>query len=308
VYREIVAKYFEKEFIFSMATEKPAEHDKVFDYSSEGVRQPRQGGNGIVYYAVRNSDAKPVALKFIPHKNVSTYKDITSGVEIPQEIYWLQKVSQIPGCVKMVEHMKKSDGYIIVMERPELHLDLQQYTFIFQDGIQEVEARVLFRQCVDTLDRLYTAGIVHNDIKPDNLLLDLKTKEVTIIDFGSATGVEEDSLTEFQCTPKFTSPELILTNKWDGIACTVWCLGITLFFIVQKRFPFQSRAEILAGKLHFRSDVSNTLRDLIGDMLNQDPDKRPDFEAIRSHPWMQVTEEEKTLRRCEEVKSCCQQG
>lgn len=77
-------------------------------------------------------------------------------------------------------------SFIIVMERPEHVQDL--FDYITEKGaVNEETSKGFFRQIVETLVLVHRAGVVHRDIKDENILVDLKTGELKIIDFGSGT-------------------------------------------------------------------------------------------------------------------------
>lgn len=106
------------------------------------------------------------------------------------EIILLKKVSHIHGCIRMLDwyEVKKNSAhsFVIVMERPEHVQDL--FDYITEKGaVSEDTSRVFFRQIVDTLVNVHGSGVVHRDIKDENILVDLKTGELKIIDFGSGT-------------------------------------------------------------------------------------------------------------------------
>jgi serine/threonine protein kinase len=88
---------------------------------------------------------------------------------------------------------------VIVMERPANSQDL--FDYITQQGsLEEDEARSFFRQIVETLVAMHAEGVVHRDIKDENVLVDLQTGRVRLIDFGSATELKDTDYEDFDGT------------------------------------------------------------------------------------------------------------
>ena len=274
-----------------MAPQNERVHDKRKDYLMEGKIE--QGGNACVYAATRRIDGKPVAVKFIPNANLAGFTTPPPGILIPKEVSWLQRVAGIHGCIRMLDHFSLEKGHIIVMERPQSHVDLQEYVRRKpKNTVPEGEARMLFQQALLTLTELFHAGILHNDVKANNMLLDLDTYQVKIIDFGCATAVKAEGYTCFQSAEAYKPPEYILKKSYNALPYTVWSLGITLFFLTNGYHPFQSNQMILEGKLHFKDGVSADLKNLIESMLKINPSKRTDLPGIIFHPWMLQSLEE----------------
>ena len=76
----------------------------------------------------------------------------------------------------MVDYYERRDSFIYVMEKPSPCKDL--FDFITEKGqLEEQLARNFFRQVVETVIACHSRGIVHRDIKDDNLLVDQRTLE-----------------------------------------------------------------------------------------------------------------------------------
>lgn len=84
----------------------------------------------------------------------------------------------------MFEWYEMKNYFVIVMEKPEHVQDL--FDFITEKGaLDEETSRKFLRQIVETLIAIHKNGVVHRDIKDENILIDLKTGELKLIDFGS---------------------------------------------------------------------------------------------------------------------------
>ena len=116
---------------------------------------------------------------------------------MPIEISLMQRASHLGGVVRLIDYFERPDSYIVVMERPDNSKDL--FDYITESGaIAEPQARHMFRQIVETTVELHAAGVVHRDIKDENVLVNLESHQVRLIDFGSGTFLHDDVYTDFE--------------------------------------------------------------------------------------------------------------
>ena len=154
-----------------------------------------KGGFGVVYTGQRIRDGLAVAIKEVPCSRVLEWS-VLGGRSVPLELRLLYSAQTVPGVVRLIDYYDKGSTFLYVMEYSAHSRDL--FDFISQRGpLAETVARQLFRQVLDTVLLCYQRGIVHRDIKDENLIIDTNTGELKLIDFGSGAFRREEPFTDF---------------------------------------------------------------------------------------------------------------
>ncbi len=150
------------------------------------------------------------------------------------------------------------------------------------------DAARVARQVADALSYAHAEGVVHRDVKPDNILLD-KRGHVMVTDFGIAKAAQAATAAQLTTegmiigTPQYMSPEQATGDAVDGRS-DVYSLGIVLYQMLSGAPPFDgdSSAKIIAQQItavpadirRVRADVNPGLVTVLGRMLHKDPAQR----------------------------------
>merc|ERR1711990_720709 len=244
-----------------------------------------KGGFGVVYSAERRSDGMEVAVK-----EVSKDEKVMMGEDnIPLEVALMQQLQDVPGVIKLLDYYEMNHCYFIVMERFQCK-DL--FDFISEQGpLPESLAKDLFKQILDTIITVHKRGIVHRDIKDENILIDPKTFKTKIIDFGSGDYIEDKVYTRFQGTRVYSPPEWINSRAYRPEGLTVWSLGVLLYDMVWGDVPYESDAQISRAHLTWfpQLKLSEEVKSLISGCLKVDTSERLTLAEIAAHPWLCIT-------------------
>jgi len=243
-----------------------------------------KGGFGIVYAGVRSKDRREVAIKHVARNKVEHWANL-NGKRVPLELKLLHSVQSVSGVIRLLDFFERPDSFIYVMEKPTNSKDL--FDFITEKGaIEEELAKNFFRQVTTTLIACHNKGVVHRDVKDENILVDMKTGKLSLIDFGSGAFLTPEAYKDFDGTRVYSPPEWIRCSRYHGVPATVWSLGILLYDMVCGDIPFEKDEEICEADVKFRVSVSAQCEELVLSCLKIRPGDRISLDKILSHPWL----------------------
>lgn len=164
--------------------------------------------------------------------------------------------------------------------------------------LSEPETRRFVRQMLKALDYCHREGVVHRDLKLENLLLS-DSDNIKITDFGfSNMFLEGGLMSTFVGSPAYAAPEILANEKYCGPKVDIWSLGVILYTLLTGDMPFQDEnIAVILGQIN-RADypmpdsISAEAADLIRRLLCRNPEERLSMSEVRSHPWLQRGEVE----------------
>jgi serine/threonine protein kinase len=141
------------------------------------------------------------------------------------------------------------------------------------------------KQICEGLSEAHKAGVVHRDLKPNNIMID-REGEVRIMDFGIARSLESKGLTGSGVmigTPEYMSPEQVEAKEVDQRS-DIYSLGVILYEMVTGRVPFEGDTALSIAMKHkgespkdpkeYNAQITDELSRLVLKCLEKDKDKR----------------------------------
>ncbi|KAL6452983.1 PSK1 Serine/threonine-protein kinase PSK1 [Candida maltosa Xu316] len=207
---------------------------------------------------------------------------------IPSEIQIMAYLNTEPhpNIMRIIDFFEDSKYYYLetpIFGNPPA-IDLFDFIEIEKD-LNEVECKFIFRQIVSSIYHLHKNGIVHRDIKDENIIIDEKGI-IKLIDFGSAGYVKQGPFDVFVGTIDYASPEVLRGEKYEGKPQDIWALGILLYTMLYKENPFYNVDEIMEGDLRIPYIISDPSLNLIRKILIRDVEHRPTITDIMDDEWL----------------------
>ncbi|MFE2809109.1 serine/threonine-protein kinase [Streptomyces nigra] len=180
----------------------------------------------------------------------------------------------------------------VVDGRPWIVMELVQGRSL-GDALQEgtLDAREAARiglEVLGALEAAHAAGILHRDVKPDNVMLG-RHDRVVLTDFGIAQIEGETNLTDtggFVGSPEYIAPERVLGQR-PGPASDLWSLGVVLYAATEGVSPFRrsntpaTLQSVLNAVPAAPAAAQGPLAEAINGLLNKDPSRRPNAAQVR---------------------------
>jgi len=273
-------------------------------------------GVSVVKKIVNNCTKKEYACKFIQKQ--------VKGQNIPRtsldnEIDILKNITH-PNIVQLYETMEDSSTIYLIME-------LIKGSDLFDVGdilgnVRHSSVAAVLLPILSALSYLHSRGIVHHDIKPENIIVDYVSNTVKLTDFGSAKLISKSTEGAVGGTLNYMAPEVLMNMRGarniTDKSVDIWSIGILAYQLISGLHPFDNGKSnqnilnrIITGKYEFNGaiweKVPKECKDFIKRCLVLDPKKRATIQELVKHPWICKAQgsifSEEEVKRIEREKS-----
>ena len=278
--------------VSSSDAELRAHVERVLSANYELDREIGRGGMGIVYKAKDRRLKRPVAVKLLPPELAFRSEIRSRFLKEAETAAQLSHPNIVP-----IYSVDERDGlvYFVMAFVDGENLAARLHS---QGRLDSTEARRILKEVADALAYAHERGVVHRDIKPDNILLCADDEgRVMVTDFGIARAVSEGSDSRLTATgmaigtPAYMSPEQSMGERDIDGRADLYALGVVGYQMLAGELPFNapSTPALLVKQISerptpidvHRPDAPPDLARAVMMLLEKDPANRfPTAEAL----------------------------
>ncbi|KAE9977421.1 hypothetical protein EG328_002070 [Venturia inaequalis] len=260
----------------------------------KGFNKIGQGASGGVYTAIERDSGRCVAIKQM-NLEQQPKKDL-----IVNEILVMRESKHKNIVNFMDSYLVKGDLWVVMefMEGGSL-TDVVTYNMMTEGQIAAV-----CRETLHGLQHLHSKGVIHRDIKSDNVLLSLEGN-IKLTDFGFCAQIDQahTKRTTMVGTPYWMAPEVV-TRKEYGRKIDIWSLGIMAIEMVEGEPPYLNESPLRAlfliatngtPQLKDPDNLTEMFHDFLNLALKVDPEKRASAHDLLMHPLIGMADSLSTL-------------
>jgi len=218
------------------------------------IKEIARGGMAIVFLAFQRTLKRQIAVKILP-RNLLTAK----SADLFQREAEAAAILSHPNIIPVYEVGQTDDFLFFTMQLVQgqtmgYYMTVAKKNPIPSKHILPVKFTLtMLIQVLDALNYAHSQYIVHQDIKPGNIMLEKHTKRPLVMDFGivQILNRKDEDKPAIRGTPLYMPPEQILSQKVDGRA-DIYAVGIMLFQMLTVSLPlpaFTSKTDLLKHKL-----------------------------------------------------------
>uniref|UniRef100_A0A8C0B0W7 Myosin light chain kinase, smooth muscle n=1 Tax=Buteo japonicus TaxID=224669 RepID=A0A8C0B0W7_9AVES len=248
------------------------------------------GKFGQVFRLVEKKTGKVWAGKFFKAYSAKEKENIRDEISIMNCLHH-------PKLVQCVDAFEEKANIVMVLEMVS---GGELFERIIDEDFELTERECIkyMKQISEGVQYIHKQGIVHLDLKPENIMCVNKTgTSIKLIDFGLARRLENaGSLKVLFGTPEFVAPEVI-NYEPIGYETDMWSIGVICYILVSGLSPFmgdndnETLANVTSATWDFDDEafdeISDDAKDFISNLLKKDMKSRLNCTQCLQHPWLQ---------------------
>lgn len=176
-----------EETIKRLEEEEMPNFGEEFENKYEIGKRLGKGGFGTVYEVINKTTRDKLAVKYVPQEEIDNWGYDEDGKMLPKEYLLLKTLKGIKGVCQLIDFHENNkylnSTYMFVINTPREGMNLKQYLQKF-GRMFEPQGKHIILQIIEAIKDIYCMGIIHRDIKLENIMYCLETEEIMIIDFG----------------------------------------------------------------------------------------------------------------------------
>ena len=238
-----------------------------------------RGGYSKVYLVANKKTGKKYALKAAFRYKKGKDRSERAYTEIA-----VLRALNHPNVIKLKGWFEDKDTIYLVLE----YIPNKDCAKVFRHKLpSKSQLKNIMKQLVEVIEYIHKHGVVHRDIKLENILIDDKM-QIKLIDFGLCA-IKKDEFEMLEGTvgtPRYSSPE-ILSGTYYNCSTDLWSLGVVLFLLLTGSYPFDGSkkesifARIKNKRIHYsKYNLDSKETHLLRGLLQKDPEKRLEIEEV----------------------------
>lgn len=229
--------------------------------------------------------------------------------ELVKEAKFLQHLGRHHAVVELLGFYHSKDfGTALVLE----FLDGGKVLELVEQPCTEIDIQVVAVQVAQALGFIHSRGIVHRDVKAENIVFSRRDGPVKLVDFGLSAFEDDEKAMVARCgSPGYIAPEIINGDRYS-FNVDSFSLGVVVYLLITGRLPFRAKTLLdvlrrtLDGQVKYHRDAWGGLhacRSFVASLLSTDPKERPQCGELWRHPWFATLIDQDECRPSSRVTS-----
>jgi len=258
----------------------------------DGFQKLGEGSCGVVYKVRSRQDNEVVAIKVIRMHDEERLSIARKEYEVLRQVCH-------PNIIKAVDFFTYSMGAVLVLD----YFEGKHLTRAVREApgrrLRESTAQHVSIQLLGAIAKLHSCGIIHRDVKADNILLSHDLSDLRLVDFNAAKHLADGPALTMTGTVEYMPPE-VLYGESPSQAADVWAAGLCIYLMLDGRLPaerrtlrprFDCQAPLRQGALVCLEGekwerLSEACKETVKDCLETCPDLRPMAADMLTRAWL----------------------